>query len=62
MGRRMLYRGGGEAARATSIARCAAGSAFLSHTHHGGEGILVLNGMFQEEHGDYPACAAYPLC
>ncbi|KAB2674085.1 MULTISPECIES: cupin domain-containing protein [Hyphomicrobiales] len=53
--RRMLYRVGDEVARATSIVRYAAGSAFPRHTHRGGEEILVLDGTFQDEHGDYPA-------
>lgn len=53
--RRMLFRVGGEVARATSIVRYAPGSAFPRHTHTGGEEILVLEGTFQDEHGDYPA-------
>ncbi|APG92200.1 cupin domain-containing protein [Sinorhizobium americanum] len=53
--RRMLYRIGGEIARATSIVRYAPGSAFPRHVHSGGEEILVLEGTFQDEHGDYPA-------
>ncbi|ONG59139.1 cupin [Pseudoroseomonas deserti] len=53
--RRMLFRVGGEVARATSIVRYAPGSAFPRHTHSGGEEILVLEGTFQDEHGDYPA-------
>lgn len=53
--RRMLFRVGDEIARATSIVRYAPGSAFPRHTHHGGEEILVLEGVFQDEHGDYPA-------
>jgi quercetin dioxygenase-like cupin family protein len=53
--RRMLFRVGGEVARATSIVRYAPGSAFPRHTHAGGEEILVLEGTFQDEHGDYPA-------
>lgn len=52
--RRMLYREGDEVARATSIVRYAPGSAFTAHTHTGGEEILVLEGTFQDEHGDYP--------
>ena len=52
--RRMLYREGGEIARATSIVRYAKGSEFPAHTHTGGEEILVLQGTFQDEHGDYP--------
>jgi anti-sigma factor ChrR (cupin superfamily) len=53
--RRMLFRVGGEVARATSIVRYAPGSAFPRHTHSGGEEIFVLDGTFQDEHGDYPA-------
>lgn len=53
--RRMLYRVGGEIARATSIVRYAPHSAFPRHAHGGGEEILVLEGVFQDEHGDYPA-------
>lgn len=53
--RRMLDRIGGEVARATSIVRYAVGSAFPEHTHSGGEEFIVLEGTFQDEHGDYPA-------
>ncbi len=53
--RKMLYREGDEVARATSIVRYAPGSAFPEHSHTGGEEILVLEGVFQDEHGDYPA-------
>ena len=53
--RRMLDRCGAEVARATSIVRYAAGSAFERHSHGGGEEILVLDGVFQDEHGNYPA-------
>ena len=53
--RRMLDRIGGEVARATSIVRYAHGSAFPGHTHSGGEEFIVLEGVFQDEHGDYPA-------
>jgi len=53
--RRMLDRLGGEVARATSIVRYAPGSAFSEHTHSGGEEFIVLEGVFQDEHGDYPA-------
>jgi anti-sigma factor ChrR (cupin superfamily) len=53
--RRMLDRIGGEVARATSIVRYAEGSAFPEHTHSGGEEFIVLEGVFQDEHGDYPA-------
>jgi anti-sigma factor ChrR (cupin superfamily) len=53
--RRMLDRIGDEVARATSIVRYAPGSCFSRHTHGGGEEFLVLDGVFQDEHGDYPA-------
>lgn len=53
--RRMLDRIGDEVARATSIVRYAPGSAFSAHTHTGGEEFLVLQGVFTDEHGDYPA-------
>ncbi|WP_298302231.1 cupin domain-containing protein [uncultured Erythrobacter sp.] len=52
--RRILDRIGGEVARATSIVRYAEGSAFPEHTHSGGEEFIVLEGVFQDEHGDYP--------
>jgi anti-sigma factor ChrR (cupin superfamily) len=53
--RYMLDRSGGEVARATSIVRYAPGSSFAPHVHGGGEEILVLDGVFSDEHGDYPA-------
>ena len=53
--RRLLDRIGGEVARATTIVRYAPGSAFSPHVHTGGEEFLVLDGVFQDEHGDYPA-------
>src|SRR5262245_3272776 len=53
--RRMLDRIGEEVARATSIVRYAPHSHFSPHTHGGGEEFLVLDGIFQDEHGDYPA-------
>ncbi len=53
--RRMLDRIGDEVARATSIVRYAPRSEFSPHTHGGGEEFLVLDGVFQDEHGDFPA-------
>jgi anti-sigma factor ChrR (cupin superfamily) len=53
--RRMLDRIGDEVARATTIVRYAPGSNFPAHTHTGGEEFIVLEGVFQDEHGDYPA-------
>lgn len=53
--RRMLERIGDEVARATTIVRFAPGSAFSPHVHTGGEEFLVLDGIFQDEQGDFPA-------
>src|SRR6185369_2421719 len=52
--RRMLDRIGGEVARATSLVRYAAASTFPAHDHAFGEEFLVLDGVFSDEHGDYP--------
>lgn len=52
--RKMLDRIGDEVARATTIVRYAPGSHFSEHTHTGGEEFIVLDGVFQDEHGDYP--------
>ncbi len=51
--RKLLERDGGEVARATSIVRYAPDSQFKSHPHDAGEEILVLEGVFSDEHGDY---------
>jgi hypothetical protein len=53
--RRMLDRIGDEVARATSIVRYAPGSHFSPHTHGGGEEFIVLEGVFEDEHGEFPA-------
>lgn len=53
--RMMLDRIGDEVARATSLVRFAPDSAFDAHTHGGGEEYLVLEGVFSDEDGDYPA-------
>ncbi len=53
--RRLLDRLGGEVARATSLVRYAPGSSFSDHVHGGGEELLVLEGVFSDERGDYPA-------
>ncbi|MEP3630135.1 MAG: cupin domain-containing protein [Hyphomicrobiales bacterium] len=52
--RRMLDRIGGEVARATSLVRYVPNSKFSAHEHTGGEEFIVLDGVFQDEHGDYP--------
>ncbi len=51
----MLDRIGGEVARATSIVRYAPRSQFTAHSHSGGEEFIVLQGVFQDEQGAYPA-------
>ena len=53
--RMMLDRIGDEVARATTIVRFAPDSWFEAHTHGGGEEFLVLEGVFSDETGDYPA-------
>lgn len=53
--RRMLYRVGEEQAIATSIVRYGARSSFPSHNHPQGEEFLVLDGVFEDERGRYPA-------
>lgn len=53
--RKMLDRDGDEVARATSLVRYAPGSSFPEHTHGGGEEFFVLEGVFSDERGDYPA-------
>ena len=52
--RRMLDRIGDEVARASTIVRYAPGSSFSPHVHTGGEEFIVLEGVFQDEHGDFP--------
>jgi anti-sigma factor ChrR (cupin superfamily) len=53
--RRPLDRVGAEVARATSLVRYAASSRFTEHEHGGGEEFMVLEGVFADEHGAYPA-------
>ena len=53
--RKPLYRSGGEYGPVTSLVRYAPGGAFPEHAHPEGEEILVLDGVFCDEHGDYPA-------
>lgn len=51
----MLDRLGDEVARATSFVRYAPNTTFTPHAHDGGEEILVLDGCFADEAGEYPA-------
>ena len=45
----------GEFSRVTSVVRYDPNSSFHAHGHPQGEEILVLDGVFSDEHGDYPA-------
>ena len=53
--RKFLDRVGNKIARASSLVRYAPNSSFAPHTHDGGEEILVLDGTFSDENGDYAA-------
>lgn len=44
-----------EAGQVTSIVRYEPSSTFHGHPHPAGEEILVLDGVFSDEHGDWPA-------
>ncbi len=44
-----------ESGQVTSVVRYDSNSAFAPHDHPDGEEILVLEGTFSDEHGDYPA-------
>lgn len=53
--RKALEREQSESGRATSVVRYAAGASFAMHAHPRGEEFLVLSGVFEDEHGSYPA-------
>ena len=53
--RKYLDRVGDEVARASSIVRYEPNTSFEQHAHDGGEEILVLDGCFSDEQGDYSA-------
>ena len=54
--RKRLHRvGPAESGQVTSVVRYEPGSTFPAHDHPGGEEILVLDGVFSDEHGDWPA-------
>lgn len=40
--------------RVTTIVRYAPGSKFSSHVHTGGEEFIVLEGVFEDDYGDWP--------
>jgi anti-sigma factor ChrR (cupin superfamily) len=50
-----LEREAAESGHVSSIVKYAAGSKFPSHKHPKGEEIFVLEGIFSDENGDYPA-------
>ncbi len=52
--RKPLAREEAERGHATSIVRYAPGASFSAHDHPSGEEILVLEGVFSDESGDYP--------
>lgn len=53
--RKPLAREEAERGHATSIVKYDSGATFKSHPHPLGEEILVLEGVFSDETGDYPA-------
>jgi anti-sigma factor ChrR (cupin superfamily) len=53
--RKPLAREAAEHGHTTSIVRYDPGSSFSAHKHPQGEEILVLEGVFSDQHGNYPA-------
>jgi len=53
--RKRLAREADESGHATSLVKYEPGATFSSHQHPKGEEIFVLDGIFSDEHGDYPA-------
>ena len=53
--KRLDLAGDAEASRVTSVVRYDPDSAFPGHPHPDGEEILVLEGVFSDQHGHYPA-------
>nr|WP_319556969.1 cupin domain-containing protein [uncultured Vibrio sp.] len=53
--RKPLEREAKESGHTTSIVKYEAGSRFATHYHPFGEEIFVLEGVFSDENGDYPA-------
>lgn len=52
--RRRLDRIAGDNERVTTIVRYSPGSHFSAHVHGGGEEFIVLDGVFQDDYGDWP--------
>ncbi|UCG73038.1 MAG: cupin domain-containing protein [Chromatiales bacterium] len=54
--RKRVHRvGPAESGQVTSVVRYQANAEFPAHDHPEGEEILVLDGVFSDEHGDWPA-------
>ncbi len=53
--KRLHLVGPAESGQVTSLVRYEPHSQFPSHAHPDGEEILVLSGVFSDEHGDWPA-------
>jgi len=53
--RRRLDRVDGEHDRVTTIVRYAPNSHFSAHTHDGGEEFIVMEGVFEDDYGHWPA-------
>jgi len=53
--RKQFERAQAESGRVTSLVRFDAGAHFDSHSHPMGEEVMVLEGTFSDENGDYPA-------
>mgnify|MGYP000033793874 CR=1 FL=1 len=52
--RKPLERSAPESGHVTSVVKYEKGAKFSEHTHPLGEEIFVLEGVFSDEHGDYP--------
>ena len=52
--KRLELRGAAESGRVTSVVRYEPDSSFRPHPHPDGEEFLVLDGVFSDEHGDFP--------
>ena len=53
--KRLHLSGRSESGQVTSVVRYLPGARFPSHDHPEGEEILVLDGVFSDEYGDWPA-------
>jgi len=53
--KRLHMVGGPESGQVTSVVRYEPGASFPAHDHPEGEEILVLEGTFSDEHGDWPS-------